>query len=280
MNRLSVHERHGPSVGLEHLSLREEPLPVFVGAAAAGGAATICLSVTHPGVHDRRELREALTRLDALNISVAMGDGFLVSPKSDPDSLGRRLDVLAELGAPLANVCAFEPDPAVQRDPDRIQDVLGEFCQVARAAQVNVLIEFTPLSHVPSLAAAVRLVEQLNQPNLKILVDTLHLARAGEGPDDIRRMDQQLIGYCQLSDGPRASEGFAAYLDEAVHERAIPGHGELALEEVVSLMPPQTTVSAEVPLRSLKQAGVPPEERARRILDGTRRVLARARFRQ
>lgn len=45
-------------------------------------------------------------------------------------------------------------------------------------------------------------------------------------------------------------------------------------------MPPQTTVSAEVPLRSLKQAGVPPEERARRILDGTRRVLARARFRQ
>ncbi|MGY1499058.1 hypothetical protein ACW4TU_21090 [Streptomyces sp. QTS52] len=156
MNHLGVHERRGPSVGLEYLSLREEPLPVFAAAATAGGAETICLSVAHPGVHDRRELREALARLEDLNISVAMGDGFLISPKSDPDSLGRRLDVLAELGAPLANVCAFEPDPAVRRDPDRVQDVLGEFCQVARAAQVDVLIEFTPLSHVPSLAAAVR----------------------------------------------------------------------------------------------------------------------------
>ncbi|MET7680406.1 hypothetical protein [Streptomyces sp. NPDC005423] len=80
-----------------------------------------------------------------------------------------------------------------------------------------------------------------------------------------------------MSDGPRASEGLAAYLDEAVNERAIPGQGEFPLEEVLSLLPPEVTVSAEVPSRSLKQAGVSPEERARRILDGTRRVLARAR---
>lgn len=263
------------SVGLEHLSFREEPLSVFVGAAAAGGAETICLSVNHPGVHDRRVLRETLSQLAAANLSVAMGDGFLLKPEEGLDGLRRQLDVLVELDAPLANTCAYEPDENRRRNPGYVEDLLGEFCQIARSAQADVLLEFTPLSHVPSLAAAVEMAEQLDQPNLRILVDTLHLARAGEGPDDIRKVDQQLIGYCQLSDGPRASESLAAYL-EALHERAIPGHGELPLEEVLSLLSRDVTISAEVPLRSLKQAGISPEERARRILDGSRRLLARA----
>ncbi|WP_159050206.1 sugar phosphate isomerase/epimerase family protein [Streptomyces sp. MMG1533] len=276
MNRLDVDERPGVSVGLEHLSLREEPLSVFVEAAAAGGAETVCLSVAHPGVHDRRVLRETLSQLDALNLSVAMGDGFLLAPEEGLDGLRRKLDVLAELGAPLANTCAFEPDAGLRRGPGHIEDLLGEFCQVARTAQVDVLIEFTPLSHVPSLAAAVELVERLDQPNLRILVDTLHLARAGEGPDDVRNVDRRLFGYCQLSDGPRVSESLSAYLDEAVNERAIPGDGEFPLGEVLSFLPRGITVSAEVPLRGLKQAGISPKERARRILDGSRRLVARA----
>ncbi|WP_405535877.1 sugar phosphate isomerase/epimerase [Streptomyces sp. NBC_00075] len=278
MDHLSVDEGRRPAVGLEHLTFRGEPLPVFAAAAVAGGADSVCMSVNHPGLRDRRELRETLSRLDAAGVPVVMGDGFLVSPKSGPDDLRRRLDVLAELGAPLANTCAFEPDPELRRDPGCVEDVLGEFCQVARTAGVDVSIEFTPLSHVPSLAAAVGLVERLDQPNLRILVDTLHLARAGEGPDDIRRVDRRLFGYCQLSDGPRAS-GISSsdYLDEAMNERVIPGHGEFPLAEVVSLLPGDVVVSAEVPLRGLQRAGVSPDERARRILDGARRVVTRAR---
>ncbi|MFF3375959.1 sugar phosphate isomerase/epimerase family protein [Streptomyces sp. NPDC002680] len=280
MDHLSTDEDQHPSVGLEHLTLREESLPVFVAAAVAGGADSICMSVNHPGLQDRRELSETLSRLRASDIPIAMGDGFLVSPtagKAGLDALRRRLDVLAEFGAPLANTCAFEPDPDLRRDPGCVEDVLGEFCQVARTAGVDVLIEFTPLSHVPSLAAAVGLVERLDQPNLRILVDTLHLARAGEGPDDLRQVDRRLIGYCQLSDGLRAPGISSDYLDEAMNERAIPGTGEFPLAEVVSLLPRDVVVSAEVPLRGLQRAGVSPEERARRILDGARRVVTRAR---
>lgn len=273
----SVDEQGSPSVGLEHLSFYAEPVSVFVDAAAAGGAETICMSAGHPGIQDRRGLRETLSQLDALNLSIAMGDGFLLQPDKGMDVLLRKLDVLAELGATTANTCAYEPEVDLRRNPDYIEDLLGEFCQIARAAEVDVLIEFTPLSHVPSLAAAVELVQRLDQPNLRILLDTLHLARAGEGPDDIRKIDPQLIGYCQLSDGPRASESLSAYLDEASYERAIPGDGELPLVEVLSLLSRDVTISAEVPLRSLAQAGVSPAERARRILDGSRRLLARAR---
>lgn len=277
MGHPSASEQPDPPVGLEHLGFHGEPLPVFVAAAAAGGAETICLSVSHPGLRDRRVLDDTLSRLETLNLSVAMGDGFLLQHEEGLAPLERKLEVLREFGSPPANTCAFEPDETVRRDPGRIEDLLGEFCRLARTAQVDVLLEFTPLSHVPSLTAAVELALRLNQPNLRILVDTLHLARAGEGPDELRKVDPQLIGYCQLSDGPRSVESRSAYLDEAVNERAVPGQGELPLEEVLSLLSRDVIVSAEVPLRSLREAGVPPEERARRILEGSRRVLTRAR---
>jgi sugar phosphate isomerase/epimerase len=276
MSLVGESEHRRPSVGLEHLSLREEPLPVFAAAAAAGGADSICLSVNHPDVRDRKVLRETLARLEAVNIPVAMGDGFILRAGGELDDLRRQLDVLSETRAPLANACAFEPDIEVARDPAVVADLLGEFCRIARAARVEVLLEFTPLSHVPSLAAAVGLLKQLDQPNLRILLDTLHLVRAGEGPADLREIDQQLIGYCQLSDGLLVSESLSAYLEEAINDRSIPGHGEFPLVEILSLIPREVTISAEVPLRRLERAGITPHERARRILEGSRQLVAEA----
>jgi sugar phosphate isomerase/epimerase len=266
----------GRSVGLEHLSLYAEPVPAFVAAAAAGGADTVCLSVNHPGVIDSQLRPEVLAQLDVSNVSVAMGDGFLLRHGGALGDLERQLDLIVEFGGRMANTCAFEPDENVRRDPRLIQDLLGEFCRSARAADVDVLIEFTPLSHVPTLAAAVELIEQIDEPNLKILVDTLHLARAGEGPADIAKVDPALFAYCQLSDGPGLSRGLTAYMDEAVFDRALPGTGEFPLEQVLAALPPDIVISAEVPLRTLEQSGVSPEERARRALEASRQVLNRA----
>ncbi|MFE2068694.1 sugar phosphate isomerase/epimerase family protein [Streptomyces sp. NPDC059467] len=274
MNHTEQPEPSLPKVGLEHLTLRQEPLSVFVAAAAAGDAASVCVSVRHPETHDRRVLRETVSRLDDLGIPIAMGDGFLLGPRTGLDVLRRGLDILRDMRAPMANVCAYEPDADVPRDLGATADVLGEFCRIARTAGVDVLLEFTPLSHVPSLGAAMGLVEQLGLPNLRILVDTLHLVRAGEGPADLRGIDRRLIGYCQLSDGALKSEGLAAYLDEANNDRSIPGDGEFPLDEILSLIPHDVTISAEVPLRRLERTGVPPEERARRILEASRRFLA------
>ncbi|MBK3571488.1 sugar phosphate isomerase/epimerase [Streptomyces sp. MBT62] len=277
MNHVGESERSGPSIGLEHLSLREEPLSVFVAAAAAGGAESICLSVNHPEVRDGKVLRESMSRLDALSIPVTMGDGFILRAGGDLDDLRRRLDILPDMRTRFANTCAYEPDPDAERDPLAVADLLGEFCRIARTAQVEVLLEFTPLSHVPSLSAAVELLKQLDQPNLGILLDTLHLVRAGEGPADLRAIDQQLIRYCQLSDGLLTSGSLSAYLDEANNDRLIPGQGEFPLVDILSLVPREVTISAEVPLQRLQRAGVSPQERARRILDESRRLVAEAR---
>jgi hypothetical protein len=65
-------------------------------------------------------------------------------------------------------------------------------------------------------------------------------------------------------------------MDEAMHERQIPGEGELPLVSILRNVRPDVVVSGEVPLRSLEKAGVSAEERVRRIVDATRRVLVDA----
>ncbi len=144
---------------------------------------------------------------------------------------------------------------------------------LARAAGVGVLIEFAPLAHVPSLAAAAALVKQIQLSNLKIMVDTLHLARSGEGPDDLATIDANLFGYCQLSDGPLGTMDLMAYMMEAVYNRALPGDGELPLGAILAALPDDIIVSAEVPLQRQKEQGVSTHERARSILEATRRIV-------
>lgn len=270
-------DEHGSRpIGLEHLSLYEDAVPDFVAAAVAGGADSVCLSVNHPGVLDQNARPALLAQIADANLTVSMGDGFLLNAGESLDGLKRHLDLLLELGGPYANACAFEPDATKERNPALIEDQLGEFARLAAAAGVGVLIEFTPLSHVPSLAAAAALLEQIDQPNLKIMVDTLHLARAGEGPADIAEVDPRLFGYCQISDGPEGIKALDEYMAEAIYNRAIPGDGDLPLERIVALLPRDITVSAEVPLQELKEQGVASPERVRRIIAGSRGVVERS----
>ncbi|MBA4024897.1 MAG: hypothetical protein C0482_21280 [Gordonia sp.] len=263
-------------VGLEHLSLYEDAVPDFIAAAVAGGADSVCLSVNHPGVLDDNARPALLAQIADANLTVSMGDGFLLNAGENLDGLKRRLDLLLELGGPYANACAFEPDAAKARNPALIEDQLGEFARLAGDAGVGVLIEFTPLSHVPTLAAAASLLAQIDQPNLKIMVDTLHLARAGEGPEDIAEVDSGLFGYCQISDGASGIRDLDVYMAEAIYNRAIPGDGDLPLERIVALLPSDITVSAEVPSQELKEQGVSSFERVRRIIAGSRGVVERS----
>ncbi|QII07269.1 sugar phosphate isomerase/epimerase [Rhodococcoides fascians A25f] len=251
----------------------DEPLPVFIAAAAGAGADSVCLSINRHELLDPATLRTTLTQIDDAGMTISMGDGFLINAAGSMEQLKRQLDLLVELGAPYANACAFEADETVVREPGSVQDTLGELAVLAEDLGLGVLIEFTPLSHVPTLAAAAALVAKINQPNLKIMLDTLHLARAGEGPDDIANVDSDLFGYCQISDGPLGTMDLSAYMMEAVHNRGIPGSGDLPLVRILELLPRDITVSAEVPLQALREVGVSPHERARRVIEGSRRVV-------
>jgi sugar phosphate isomerase/epimerase len=183
-----------------------------------------------------------------------------------------QLEIFAELGASRVNIAAIDDDQA------RMEDNLAAVCELAQTMNVQPLIEFFACAggSVPSLASAMALIETGRFVNLKLTIDTLHLARAGETPTDLAKIGASLIGAAQISDGPLAHPGSDAYFYEALFQRAIPGEGELPLVELLRIFPPDIVVSPEVPLRALRVSGVPIQECARRAIEGTRKVARMA----
>jgi sugar phosphate isomerase/epimerase len=179
-----------------------------------------------------------------------------------------QLEIFAELGATRVNIAAIDDDHA------RMEDNLAAVCELARTMKVRPLIEFFAAAggSVPSLASAMALIETGKFPDLGLTIDTLHLARAGETPNDLAKIDPSLIGAAQISDAPATHLDPDEYTYQAIFDRLIPGEGELPLVELLQIFPPDIIVSPEVPLRSLRESGVPIQECVRRVIEGTRNV--------
>jgi len=129
---------------------------------------------------------------------------------------------------------------------------------------------------IANLAAALTAVRHVGKPNFRLLIDTMHFVRSGSGAVDIAALDANVIGYVQLCDAPLRSR-HASYMDEALHERMVPGTGELPLLDILAALPKDVVIGLEVPQRSLAEAGVGPYERVGQCVEATRGLLARSR---
>src|SRR5207342_3182458 len=129
-----------------------------------------------------------------------------------------------------------------------VVDRLGQLCERAAPAGVVVVLEFLPIFSVGTLAGAVDIVEEVGHPSGAVLVDTLHLARSGATPADLRSVPLHLLPYLQLADAtaesPTTRDGLR---EEALHGRLLPGEGVLPLSETLAIVP---TVPVSVELRS------------------------------
>ena len=136
--------------------------------------------------------RPALTALDV--------EPVFVSERGDAGDM--LIDVAGELGA--RNVLLVQPPPATAA---ATIDRYGELCDRAAPAGIKVVLEFLPIMSVDTLAAAVEVVTAAARPNSGILVDTLHLSRAGSSPADLQALDRALFPYLQLADAPDQPPG-------------------------------------------------------------------------
>jgi len=204
-------------------------------------------------------------------VKMDLMDAVGLTPEFSFDANKTQLEIFGELGATMFNIAVLDAEQA------RVEENLAAVCELAAKIGMQPLIEFFGLGGcVPSLASAMALIETGRFTNLKLLIDTLHLARAGETPADLAKIDRALIGAAQICDGPVAYPGFDEYLYEALYERGIPGEGELPLVELLRIFPPDIIVSPEVPLRALRESGVPVQECARRAIEGSRKVAQMA----
>ena len=153
----------------------------------------------------------------------------------------------------------------------------GSLCDRAATGGVKVVLEFLPIFAVRNLRDALEVVRSADRPNGGVLVDTLHLARSGGSPDDLRALDPTLFPYLQLADAPQAApdDGIAGLLHEALHGRLLPGEGALPLRGTLDAVP-SVAVSVELRSAALMSAFPDPVARARAVLAATHKVLAQS----
>lgn len=134
-----------------------------------------------------------------------------------------------------------------------------------RAAEHGLLVqlEFLPWSKIPDLDAAWSVVHRAGAPNGGLAVDAWHYFRSGSAArDTLRTLPGERIVGVQLCDAPAVAE--ADPLHATLHERLLPGQGELNLVGLIAdLRATGTTAPIGVEVFSDALAGLEPEEAGR-----------------
>jgi sugar phosphate isomerase/epimerase len=212
--------------------------------------------------------REMLALLADRGVSIGLIDGFSFHRDMPAPDFRAMLDIVAELGVGRINCAATV-------ELGRAIDGMGRLAELAAQYGVLLTVEAIPTFTIGDLPTALHVIDQVANPNFKLLIDTMHIARTG-GAALLATIDPALIGYAQICDGPAGMPSGEVYFDQALHQREIPGEGELPLVDMMACIPAGIIASAEVPLRSLRAAGVSDRERARLVAEGSRQVLAAA----
>jgi sugar phosphate isomerase/epimerase len=210
--------------------------------------------------------RRMIAAMDDSGVSVFLGDGIVVYPDLDVREYERHLDVMAELGTSQINTVSFDPDLG------RSIDEFARIADMAAARGMRTTVEFAPSLTLKTLDAALDAIRQVGRPHFGLLIDTMHLIRAGNTPADLAAVDSSLIRHVQLSDNTLRQRG-AVYREDTI-DRMVPGEGELPLDEILAAVPHDIPIGLEVPMLSRALAGESTEDSARRCVQGARALLA------
>jgi sugar phosphate isomerase/epimerase len=265
-------------ISLEQLTVEEAGPLELVSIAGALGCQHVSLFLRtperppqwYPLVTDVAFRKELAQRMADNGVTPYTVEFFPLSPRAKVDTYRPAFECAANLGAKRISVLVSDPDE------ERRLALFCELCDRAAEFGLGVNVEFVAITQLPSLRDAVRLVTRANRPNAGIMVDTLHLVRSGSTIAELAAADPRIIGGAQFSDGPLTMAP-EQQLFEAMSERRIPGEGEFPLHEFVRAFPPHVPIGVEVPLKSLKDKGVGPLERARLAVEASRRIIAEAR---
>jgi sugar phosphate isomerase/epimerase len=137
----------------------------------------------------------------------------------------------AALGAHHVKVANIFGHPC---ELDVLMERFAELCAVA-ADRHDALIVYEPMPfdvNVHDLETAVALVEGAGTSNAAVAIDTWHMGKLGIGPDDLRQLSPDALGWVELSDG--RYENLPDPVDETVNHRQLPGEGEFPIAEYVA----------------------------------------------
>lgn len=242
----------------------------LVAAACAAGYQSVGLWV-EPDRFTLGYLRDVCAALSDGGLRVLDAEVVWLKPGPlDPQHL-RMLDISLELGAEHVLVVSSDPDM------EGTAAKLAQLCGHVHNQSLRIVLEFGAFTEVVDLLQARRIVEQVNRPNLGLLIDSLHWHRSGSTLEQIASLPTGWLTYAQLRDasgpGPDMADR-AAVRQEAVDYRLLPGDGDLPLEAWLQALPTDLPLSLEVRSLSLRSAYPDFAERARVLLLHTQAWLS------
>tara|TARA_R110000850_G_scaffold107974_5_gene219850 strand:+ start:300 stop:1118 length:819 start_codon:yes stop_codon:yes gene_type:complete len=262
-------------LALHQITMMEGGPEGLVRFAAAAGLDGVCLFTATPLDSDGRDMFPVVEPAAAASfrrllrdhqLRIINAEYFPVVPDRDVADYLPAISLAAELGA--RRLVTHIHDTGGRR----AEDQLSRLCVMAGEQGLDVGLEFTGFAGgCNSLASAVALHGRVDQPNLGIAIDALHLVRTGGTLDQVQAVDPAIIAYAQLCDGPdfRIADD---YIAEAMH-RMIPGEGVFPLRKLVALLGPHVDIDVEVPGPALA-TGRDARARARSAIAASRELFA------
>ncbi len=253
------------------MTVRQATLPELISVAAREGFASL---TTTPFLLERSgvDLGELRRQCDEAGVTMGYIDGLSSPLPGTPGGVTeeRCFDMAEGLGAKAVNVVHFEGHPVPFTE---MTDVLGGVARRAARRGHTILIEFLPETGIPDLPGALDLVRAVGQDNLRVMLDTWHLARTGGGPQQLVGDAPALIGGLQVSDRRKIQDA-QPYVK--MSGRFLPGEGELPLMDILAPVlaaHPELPVGVEVLNDELK--AMPAGQAASVAAAALRSVLSR-----
>jgi sugar phosphate isomerase/epimerase len=175
-----------------------------------------------------REMREIFDDAGLRYLQVEFLADFFVDPgepaRTESDQRRRMLfDTAAAFDAHHIKVGNIPGTPC---ELGKLTEAFAELCQdAANNTDATVVYEFMPFDvNVRSLDTALTLVQDADQPNGGLAIDTWHMGKLGIEPEDLKAIPLRYLSWVELSDGQR--ENMDDLVDETVNHRRLPGEGE------------------------------------------------------
>lgn len=267
-----MHNQH--PLSLAFLTVQDcTPLELIQTAAASGYDAAglrlappLGLGIAHPIIGNKALIRDLRTAAADHGITLFDGELLTLLPENDHDHWRSVIDTAAELGISVMQVHGEDPDQG------RAVDSLGQLADMAAQADMKLAIEFMRWRVTATIEDAARLARASGRGNVGILLDALHLSRSGGSPAAVAELPSDLVLYLQLCDAPaQHPTDDGACVAEARGGRLMPGEGGLWLNELMSVLPRNITISVETPHQG--DTALTPAERAEKGIATTRRFL-------
>lgn len=110
-------------------------------------------------------------------------------------------------------------------DIPRMAEAFAGVCQDAAKRGVNIVMEIMPFSNVATIDTGLAIVQNADQPNGGLLLDTWHIGRGGMDYSEISKIPSQFIKSIELDDAAAEVEG--SLWEDTIYNRKLCGEGAL-----------------------------------------------------